>query len=592
MAPPASVRYTANTPFPSVVTGSGPIGITRANGIWTVAFNVAPLHQEIPPFVNAANEFTTFWNAATNSFSKVAFSDILSQVFSTSSQIFDDRGLAVAASISGAANWIQTRGYFSVGDGGGAIYFRVGGTTPGGFQSADGAWWQLDTDVPVSIRQFGAFPSSVGITNNSPAINRAISFVATLCTNGAGTIHVPGGFYQCNSAITAPANSFIKLIGDATGDNTSGSANVLYTGNDITLLTVNSIFTCENIGFLGKGAPGNPTNTTASFSVTQPAVHITVGGTFWSNCSFSGGAPPIYNDNGFETVLLNCGITQSYSQEMLLTNAGMWLIRVSRDYSNPPLGFAPAIGTNINAWQANHAYTSPVTVSLSGFYITCTQSGTSGGSPPALALWGVNIPDNTAVWQLVGPANPYSLHITGAAQQLYDIYADDSVPVLIDANPGFDFLFSQGVYAGIYCTGATSGLYVHDCEMGCSLYYPPNGTLGQLAILLGPSWQGNVDITGNTIVNCGTYGVNIQGGTNTRIRGNTINGFSLAGVAVAAGVSQWLVTENYFTNPGVTAVIVAIGASDRYIIVNNLMSNTTGISNGGTGTHTTVSPNQ
>lgn len=43
MTLPASIRVNAQFPFPSLVKGSGPIIIAKANGIWTVGFTIAQL---------------------------------------------------------------------------------------------------------------------------------------------------------------------------------------------------------------------------------------------------------------------------------------------------------------------------------------------------------------------------------------------------------------------------------------------------------------------------------------------------------------------------------------------------------------------
>lgn len=40
MTLPASIRVNASFPFPSLVTGSGPIAVGKQNGIWTVSLNL------------------------------------------------------------------------------------------------------------------------------------------------------------------------------------------------------------------------------------------------------------------------------------------------------------------------------------------------------------------------------------------------------------------------------------------------------------------------------------------------------------------------------------------------------------------------
>jgi hypothetical protein len=74
---------------------------------------------------------------------------------------YPSRALAVASSIPEARTYILTAGYAAVGDGGGALYKRLGAAPPSAkawhFQSADGAWWELAESEPNTL-QFGAVP--------------------------------------------------------------------------------------------------------------------------------------------------------------------------------------------------------------------------------------------------------------------------------------------------------------------------------------------------------------------------------------------------------------------------------------------------
>jgi hypothetical protein len=48
MTLPANIRVNVGAPFPSLVKGSGPLTIQKANGIWTVGYNVMLLAQGYP----------------------------------------------------------------------------------------------------------------------------------------------------------------------------------------------------------------------------------------------------------------------------------------------------------------------------------------------------------------------------------------------------------------------------------------------------------------------------------------------------------------------------------------------------------------
>lgn len=75
MAAPANIRVNVGAPFPSVVKGSGPIAISKQNGIWTVGLNFAGLAQT-PVIADPANSFTLIWNAVTGIFSLAPISTV------------------------------------------------------------------------------------------------------------------------------------------------------------------------------------------------------------------------------------------------------------------------------------------------------------------------------------------------------------------------------------------------------------------------------------------------------------------------------------------------------------------------------------
>ncbi len=149
-----------------------------------------------------------------------------SSVAATAGAIFNTRGLAQLATIAAGTQFVQTIGYTVAGDFGGATYIKTGGTTPGGFQSADGQWWQLVGGV-VTPQMFGAVansPASDGA--NLTAFNTAISYLSTIPTGGVIEI-TPNDFYV-NNEIVVPQN--ISIVGQGSRSSirtTSATAHVL-----------------------------------------------------------------------------------------------------------------------------------------------------------------------------------------------------------------------------------------------------------------------------------------------------------------------------------------------------------------------------
>ena len=89
---------------------------------------------------------------------------------------FDTRTAAIAASISGTVQGIQIFGYSAAGDGGAARYRKVVSLGSGmlGFQSADGAWWEIAENA-INVDMAGA--KGDGTTDDSVAIRAAITSV-------------------------------------------------------------------------------------------------------------------------------------------------------------------------------------------------------------------------------------------------------------------------------------------------------------------------------------------------------------------------------------------------------------------------------
>jgi hypothetical protein len=73
---------------------------------------------------------------------------------------------------------VRTAGYSAYGDGGGALYKKVGGapTHDLKFQSADGAWWELAESI-IKPQMAGADPT--GAADSSTALNSVLEFIRT-----------------------------------------------------------------------------------------------------------------------------------------------------------------------------------------------------------------------------------------------------------------------------------------------------------------------------------------------------------------------------------------------------------------------------
>lgn len=194
-------------------------------------------------------------------------------------QVFDSRAAAAAAVITGD-NYIITGGYASAGDGGAATYCKAGGSTTGGFQSADGAWWAIAT-ADVNVCMFGAV-SGVG---NAAATTTAFSNAVTLQTSrGGGRIFIPQGNYFLNSTITLPTvTASIELIGESE-ESTAISANgniVLFKVQaaysvirNLTLVGYNNVAAGAPTLWLATGTSGDRQPGRALLDLLRPLRHL------------------------------------------------------------------------------------------------------------------------------------------------------------------------------------------------------------------------------------------------------------------------------------------------------------------------------
>lgn len=94
---------------------------------------------------------------------------------SVSSTDYATVAAAAAATIPNTAQYVRTAGYATAGDGGDALYKRVGSPAVGGFTSADGAFWAYVVEGPVRLEQFGG---GVSASDNTTAFGVALQQVS------------------------------------------------------------------------------------------------------------------------------------------------------------------------------------------------------------------------------------------------------------------------------------------------------------------------------------------------------------------------------------------------------------------------------
>lgn len=128
-------------------------------------------------------------------------------------QLWDVVADVTAASIDNGVSWIRTQGYYTVGDGGAALYKRVYAAPSHGAyitSNAATAYWELAEAIP-SVLHCGA--KGDGSTNDAAAFQAAYNY----CPDG-GLIFVPANPYLRNSAVTTTSKKVIWLSDGATNE--------------------------------------------------------------------------------------------------------------------------------------------------------------------------------------------------------------------------------------------------------------------------------------------------------------------------------------------------------------------------------------
>lgn len=120
------------------------------------------------------------------------------------------RATATTLTIPAAVLLVRTGGYYSDGDGGGALYERVGSAPTWNeyFQDASGAYFEYVPEGEIWIEQFGAKPADLTFDNKT-VIEKAINYAA------GRTIRAGVGQFRMNSGITY--TGIVNLLGVGNG---------------------------------------------------------------------------------------------------------------------------------------------------------------------------------------------------------------------------------------------------------------------------------------------------------------------------------------------------------------------------------------
>jgi hypothetical protein len=80
MTLPAKIRVNTLVNFPALVTGSAPVTIGKANGIWTIGLAVGTLATSVPPMSAFTTDYVLLWDDVLKTYSKVSLATLSASI--------------------------------------------------------------------------------------------------------------------------------------------------------------------------------------------------------------------------------------------------------------------------------------------------------------------------------------------------------------------------------------------------------------------------------------------------------------------------------------------------------------------------------
>lgn len=487
----------------SVETGGLPDPLLGQEGQFAIRFSPAP---------------TTFWKKVTGVWTLVSTLQV------NELHLQGSRAALAAFNPDPTAAYIRTAGYYAVGDGGGALYKRVAvqPTHAGKVQALDGSWWEFQPEGIVNVLQFGADPT--GATASSTFAQNAADYLHANPAN-AGLLYFPPGFYLLPAGLTTLDG--IRLVGAGI------NATTLFCGpNDVNTVTLASSHSwIEHMSVYGKGSGfgGAP----ETFGATKSALKISG----HANCVRVWYGLNALEVTGVDCTFFNVNAGNAYGSANVTTNGACWYVRNIFDHS--PTGIALANAAPFAARANSTAYTVGQVRSLSGYLIqvkSITGGGLSGGAPPALKNYGVDIVDSQVTWLLLAPVDFAGMRITTGAGENHFVQTDWT---------------GNGYAHSIVIDAVNSFTKMTNCVLNA----PAELTTGSITSMRDCSLGGDINIAAG-------MGISI-------VAGNTA--LSVININVAANAQNFHIFGNYL---GSCNVVVAAGTSNNYVVAFNFGSHT------------------
>src|SRR5579863_1736423 len=429
--------------------------------------------------------------------------------------------------------------------------------------------------------------------NGTADVSSAVQAAINSLGSSGGTVLFPPGDFCIKSGLSVTTYAVIfKGPGSGQKLSVNGPAVLDSCGADTTIVTLNQNYdVIQGLAILGSQVL---TTTHDAVVIGASCVLCIVRDT-----NIEGGHYGI-NVMGVNNTVTQTTVFNTYGSALVYITGQANILQSKLDQLYPYAVPSPGSISSISAWASTHSYLAGNIVSLGGFYIQATAGGTSGGSAPTLLNYGASIVDGSVTWKLMAPATFYGLQLDTGASGPTEIIASDMTGAFTAGftmtNTGAGTAPNQATIAqSSLGEGLTANVLAHDGSglqvVGSNI---SNCVLSTCAgISTTGSWSNSLIATGNLIIGNKT-GISLGAGTKSVLTGNHVAGSGVAGVGIAAGITDFTIAGNDLSasaawGTNLVGVSVASGASDYYTIANNNLNGaTTPISDGGTGQHKTI----
>lgn len=353
----------------------------------------------------------------------------------------------------------------------------------------------------VNVKDYGA--TGDGETDDTAGIQAAID----AATDDICWVYFPRGIYYVTSALII--NGYCNLVGAgmnavviSAGQNAGGSPY-----NDITVLVVlGQNVTVSDLSLRGKGGWQD----TGSFGASNPTLYADGGENTYRKMRIDGGTQCI-DVHGYDHLFDDLVINSAYEELLRVNESGQFFRRIKADSGDTTNSVDQSWPVRANSTHYNAGDMVKNNVGGHNCVLSCTQSGTTGGSAPTNQNYGIEFDDGSAKWRLSAPVglNCIECFTNGTDGEechfeQIDLSGDFANSLHVDDQSGGDLAFVsfvQSIFSAKISIDSARWCGFNSCEMPSSI-----ATSNKDVTIVGCKAQTPVTVSG-TFTGAGNIGI-------------------------------------------------------------------------------------